>query len=225
MRKTCTLCLEEKDISEFVKRYNRCRTCYRENKRIYYSSTKEKRKIRRRESYLKNKDHELQLCYAWRQKNREKVSEQARMRHKNRTPEQVEKEKELQKIRNEKVQERKKRDPEYAAAQKEKLKIYQKEYRKNNPDLIKDLSKRCRVKKRIKYQEFMQKVKNLPCNCCGQKFPEKVLDFHHIDPKNKFMDISHMVSIFKPIEQILDEIKKCELLCANCHRMKTFNYI
>ncbi|MBI4447784.1 hypothetical protein HY643_02295 [Candidatus Woesearchaeota archaeon] len=55
------------------------------------------------------------------------------------------------------------------------------------------------------------------CKRCGyDKYPE-VLEFHHRDPAQKDFNISkkgHCRS-WKRVEK---EIKKCDLLCANCHR-------
>jgi hypothetical protein len=43
------------------------------------------------------------------------------------------------------------------------------------------------------------------------------LDFHHIDPAKKEFDLSQM-RLSKMNEKIKDELDKCLLLCANCHR-------
>jgi hypothetical protein len=47
----------------------------------------------------------------------------------------------------------------------------------------------------------------------------RLLDFDHIDPKTKTMHISRKLNL--PFETLLEEAKKCQLLCANCHRIKT----
>lgn len=43
------------------------------------------------------------------------------------------------------------------------------------------------------------------------------LDFHHIDSSQKSFDIGKQFHI-KAIGTIINEIKKCVVLCANCHR-------
>lgn len=50
---------------------------------------------------------------------------------------------------------------------------------------------------------------------CGESDPV-VLDYHHTSGE-KDMNIGNMISSF-PMGRILDEIAKCEVLCANCHR-------
>jgi hypothetical protein len=54
------------------------------------------------------------------------------------------------------------------------------------------------------------------CSVCKGKFPLPVYDFHHINDKKD--DIARMFNYCSE-KEILDEIKKCILLCANCHRI------
>jgi len=58
------------------------------------------------------------------------------------------------------------------------------------------------------------------CNNCKNK-DFRVLEFHHINPKiKKFrLDLS---CVLRSWNSIIKEIKKCEILCANCHRIKEF---
>lgn len=52
---------------------------------------------------------------------------------------------------------------------------------------------------------------------CGYKFPPECMDFDHLG--NKFKTIGQLRS--HKWETILEEIKKCDLICANCHRIRT----
>lgn len=58
-----------------------------------------------------------------------------------------------------------------------------------------------------------------PCIDCGETDPI-VLDFDHVRDK-KLYNVSAMVRHFLNIEPIKKEIAKCEVRCANCHRVKT----
>lgn len=59
------------------------------------------------------------------------------------------------------------------------------------------------------------------CIVCGITNPI-LLEFHHIDPTHKDFDISKGLSGNWESSELLEkEAKKCELLCANCHRLKT----
>lgn len=54
------------------------------------------------------------------------------------------------------------------------------------------------------------------CNLCGYNKSNSALEFHHIDPSQKSYGISS--GICHDLESDLAEIKKCILVCANCHR-------
>ena len=64
------------------------------------------------------------------------------------------------------------------------------------------------------------------CAHCGGTFPVPVYDFHHID-EDRENDRSRCISIMcrnsRPWEVIKEEIDKCILLCANCHRIHHFD--
>jgi len=54
------------------------------------------------------------------------------------------------------------------------------------------------------------------CATCKEK-DVRVLGFHHIDPRTKTMEIANLVSLGYSLDVIKTEIKKCRVLCANCH--------
>ena len=58
------------------------------------------------------------------------------------------------------------------------------------------------------------------CEMCGEN-DIVVLDFDHIIPKNKSFSIASGIRNGKNWDDILKEIKKCRILCANCHRRVT----
>lgn len=58
------------------------------------------------------------------------------------------------------------------------------------------------------------------CVDCGEQDPI-VLDFDHI-ANNKVCDVSKMVSRGYRLWRIEQEISKCEIRCANCHRRITY---
>jgi len=64
--------------------------------------------------------------------------------------------------------------------------------------------------------------KTLKCEVCVED-RWYCLDFHHIDPAKKELGISRMASQGCSIKKILEEIKKCKVLCANCHRDLHYN--
>lgn len=54
------------------------------------------------------------------------------------------------------------------------------------------------------------------CWICGYDRVPSALEFHHLDPTTKEIGIS--THLTRSLESLIDEIKKCALLCANCHR-------
>lgn len=62
------------------------------------------------------------------------------------------------------------------------------------------------------------------CMLCKKEFPYYVYDFHHVDRKNKLYSWNKMRLV--SINKLKLELDKCELLCANCHRIKehAFHY-
>ena len=57
------------------------------------------------------------------------------------------------------------------------------------------------------------------CVCCGYKKHASALDFDHLDPSAKSMGVSQMLAL--SFKRLKNEINKCQVLCANCHRIKT----
>ena len=58
------------------------------------------------------------------------------------------------------------------------------------------------------------------CADCGYSAHPEALDFDHV-ADNKVMGVSRMVSSHMRLEDILAEAEKCEVVCANCHRVRT----
>lgn len=56
------------------------------------------------------------------------------------------------------------------------------------------------------------------CQICGYNRCNDSLEFHHIDPLEKTFTFAGIRANPKKWEQICDELEKCILLCANCHR-------
>jgi hypothetical protein len=63
---------------------------------------------------------------------------------------------------------------------------------------------------------FFELKQGLKCEKCGFSHPA-ALDFHHKDPAKKNFGVS---SNRNNKEQVLKEIKNCEVLCSNCHRIE-----
>ena len=79
-----------------------------------------------------------------------------------------------------------------------------------------------------KYREqrklWLEKLKDRPCADCGVKYPPYVMDFDHRDAEIKVASISWLtLHNTSNLEKIKLEMEKCDLVCSNCHRIRTHN--
>lgn len=78
------------------------------------------------------------------------------------------------------------------------------------------------VKRRAQRRAFIRSLKERPCADCGQTFPPCVMDFDHLPDAEKLFNISsnHALDVSKAC--LLNEVSKCVVVCANCHRLRTY---
>lgn len=65
------------------------------------------------------------------------------------------------------------------------------------------------------------------CCDCGFKVHNenfRAFDFDHRNPQEKIASISDMCKNSADIQKIIEEIKKCDLRCANCHFIKSVKF-
>lgn len=78
------------------------------------------------------------------------------------------------------------------------------------------------LRRRKKLDAFIRELKDQkPCTDCGNAYPYYVMDFDHVGDKE--VNVSQ-ITVRKgwSEERILKELDQCELVCANCHRERTF---
>jgi hypothetical protein len=74
--------------------------------------------------------------------------------------------------------------------------------------------------RRRKVRDFVADYKkSTPCADCGNNFEHYIMEFDHVRGK-KLFEISRIGS--RSIGTVRIEMKKCDLVCANCHRRRTF---
>jgi len=66
-------------------------------------------------------------------------------------------------------------------------------------------------------REFVQRVRRISTCKCGED-RWWVLDFHHRDGLSKIDNVPNLAARGMGIGTIKDEMRKCDILCANCHR-------
>ena len=67
---------------------------------------------------------------------------------------------------------------------------------------------------------ILRKKLNKPCKDCKQVFNPWQMDFDHRPGTHKIKNLSQMRR--ERDKKILEEIAKCDLVCANCHRQRTW---
>lgn len=96
---------------------------------------------------------------------------------------------------------------------KEKYLAYQREYRKTNRALV---TQKTKDKREARWQWAITLLGGC-CNRCKQQFDSVCYDLHHLDPLEKDFTIGENMLVGK--DKFETEVKKCVLLCSNCHRM------
>jgi len=71
-------------------------------------------------------------------------------------------------------------------------------------------------------RQFIQDYKaGKPCMDCGVQYPHYVMDFDHRPDEIKLFNIG-ITYRHATVEDIKAEIAKCDLVCSNCHRERTW---
>lgn len=80
------------------------------------------------------------------------------------------------------------------------------------------------IERNKRYREHIRNIvreikDNTACADCNKNFPYYVMDFDHIEETKS--DIVSYLAKTGRIGALRQEIKKCEVVCANCHRERT----
>lgn len=200
MTKSCRACKVEKSLEEFRqvkgKPDAKCRACYNAYMKAWYAKDPDRQehiKTQRREAQQKILSNPEQKAKLYRRMAdwREENNETVR---------------EQGRIRQKKYR----ADPS----------LHERELVRKCGYAIKDREKNLAYakKRQAERQQFLNDIKNAPCKDCGQSFPPYVMDFDHVSG-DKVGNLSEMKSY--SMESILEEIGKCDLVCSNCHRIRT----
>lgn len=88
-----------------------------------------------------------------------------------------------------------------------------------NPDKVKENNRKVREASQKWWNEYKSHLK---CIKCGENHPA-CLEFHHRNPEEKEMNISHYSrGGWLSRRKLLEEVEKCDVLCANCHRKEHY---
>jgi hypothetical protein len=90
------------------------------------------------------------------------------------------------------------------------------------PDLkvVRDRERKKQARREIR--AWLAEYKRKGCQNCNER-RTATLDFHHLDKKNKSIEINEAIKMRWSRKSIEREISKCILICANCHRCEHEN--
>jgi len=77
--------------------------------------------------------------------------------------------------------------------------------------------KRAVAKRRKKLRTMAREYRGGKCIICGYRRCQDALEFHHLDPRQKDFGLS-ADGLTRSWAKIKQELDKCVLICANCHR-------
>lgn len=78
-----------------------------------------------------------------------------------------------------------------------------------------------RAAKRDEIRRVIDEAKNIPCSDCKIKFHLCVMQFDHVRGKKKF-SMAAANGRAPTIKVLKEEIAKCDVVCANCHSVRTY---
>lgn len=78
--------------------------------------------------------------------------------------------------------------------------------------------KEVNARRRAQNTEVINAAKAVPCMDCGGRFPSVAMDFDHVRG-TKVSNVSLLRA--HAVETIREEIAKCDVVCSNCHRIRT----
>ncbi len=190
----CCTCKTDKELGEFNKGQKRCRECAF----IYYHAHKKPLTAQR--------------------KTELNVHRRAQRAHNKLTPEQK-----AAKVERDRVYRETHKD-ELAAKDRLKYVVNRTKKREQAKAWLAKNREKMQALKKIRFdrnRELIDRLKSGPCMDCGGAFPPYVMDFDHRDPATKYRPVSQLTG--RNEATILAEIDKCDLVCANCHRIRTYS--
>lgn len=114
------------------------------------------------------------------------------------------------------------RERSRAFGRSDKAKANKRRYRERHRDRIRREESEFSQRRRARLQERIDAIKlERGCIDCGYRLHPRALDFDHRDGEDKTFNVSKILRQTVSWERIQAEIDKCDVRCANCHRVRT----
>ena len=94
-------------------------------------------------------------------------------------------------------------------------------YSKKHYQSHKEEARQKKARQRERMKQLIREQKDIPCTDCGERYPDYIMEFDHLEPAVKGQRPCDLISLGSP-RRILEEIAKCEVVCANCHAIRTW---
>jgi hypothetical protein len=112
----------------------------------------------------------------------------------------------------------------YATLDKAKIMANRRAYYERNKEKIIARTKAWTIARMERLREIVMLEKDNPCMDCNKRYHFSVMDFDHREGEIKNSGISALMNNWKVGETGLrKELAKCDLVCSNCHRVRTYN--
>ncbi len=98
---------------------------------------------------------------------------------------------------------------------------HRKWYQRNKDRIRKQKNERSRLRRKRIADQIRDYKAEHGCMDCGESDPI-VLDLDHRDPSLKVDSVCDMIRRGFAAQKIFNEVDKCDVVCANCHRHRTW---
>jgi hypothetical protein len=120
-------------------------------------------------------------------------------------------------FRNERPRVRVTQEPPNLRNRDEHVAYFRQWYKENRATEIEKSKIRARLRRKATRDLVLKIKQNSKCLACSENDPV-CLDFHHREPSKKDVNIFALYKKGWSIARVMEEIAKCDILCANCHR-------
>src|SRR3989304_776656 len=80
--------------------------------------------------------------------------------------------------------------------------------------------RRSKVARKARLAAIVRALKERPCLDCQQTYPVPVMEFDH--RSEKWKPVPALIAGSYSLVKIMREIERCDVVCANCHRLRTW---
>lgn len=96
---------------------------------------------------------------------------------------------------------------------------YKREWYRRNEATVRERVRKGRQERLLRNARIADTAKAVPCADCGRRYGPEEMDFDHVRGDKRFNISDGRRHVAEGV--LRDEIAKCEVVCAVCHRLRT----